>query len=349
MRTKLPNRQTLARRAPVLATVLCLLGLTVAPPAYGALTRDILFPVNGEARLTDSFLDYRDGTSRKHDGVDIFADKLTPLIAVTDGYISWLTETERSYGWMLEIKDSDGWEYWYLHLNNDNPGTDDGQGGYDLAFAPGISQGARVTAGQTVAYVGDSGNAENTAPHLHFEIHDPQGRLIDPYPSLVSASRPGAFSPAAAQSASPDISTDQQLAADPSRSYYCLPGTLISPVSSKAVYYCGANGKRYVFPNQDIYASWYADFSTVQTISDAELAAIPIGGNVTYRPGTRLVKITTDPKVYAVDRYGTLRWVSNPEVAAALYGSAWATQVRDLPDAFFFNYTVGEAVTAAGG
>ncbi|MEK7115787.1 MAG: hypothetical protein AAB879_00140, partial [Patescibacteria group bacterium] len=73
--------------------------------------------------------------------------------------------------------------------------------------------------------------------------------------------------------------------------------------STDAVYYYGQNGKRFVFPNSKTYFSWYTDFSTVKTISSDELATIPIGGNVTYRPGVKLVKITTDPKVYAVSAY----------------------------------------------
>lgn len=347
-KTRHGKRQTAGRLSLTLALTLALAGgLTLAPTAALAITREIEFPISGEARLTDSFLDYRDGTSRKHDGVDIFADKMTPLVAAVDGRISWLTETERDWGWGLVLEDSEGWHYWYLHINDDTPGTDDGQGGYSNAFAPGVRRGLPVTKGQHLAYVGDSGNAENTAPHLHFEIHDPQDRLIDPYPSLVAAERSGGFDPSLALAASPTINDDLALAHDPSRQYFCLPETLISPADSTAVYYCGEDGKRYVFPNQDIYLSWYDDFNGVQTISQAELAAIPIGGNVTYRPGSRLVKITTDPKVYAVDRHGNLRWVTTPDVAAGLYGPNWADLVRDLSDAFFVNYDIGLPITSA--
>ena len=67
----------------------------------------------------------------------------------------------------------------------------------------------------------------------------------------------------------------------------------------RAVYYLGADGKRYVFPNQPTYNTWYPDFSGVQIVSSTEMSSYPIGGNVTYRPGVKLVKINTDPKVYA--------------------------------------------------
>jgi len=132
----------------------------------------------------------------------------------------------------------------------------------------------------------------------------------------------------------------------PTASAAVASGTLIK-ASGAAVYYAGADGKRYVFPDQKSYMTWYADFSGVVTITDAELAAITIGGNVTYRPGVKLAKITTDPKVYAVAAHGVLRPIASEAVAAALYGSAWSTFVQDVPDAFFTNYTVGAAINAA--
>ncbi|MBN1584816.1 hypothetical protein JW899_00400 [Candidatus Uhrbacteria bacterium] len=123
-------------------------------------------------------------------------------------------------------------------------------------------------------------------------------------------------------------------------------GTLVK-ASLPAVYYVGADQKRYVFPNEKTYKTWYADFSGVQIITDAELAALPIGGNVTYKPGVRMVKITTDPKVYAVDANGTLRWVTSEAAATAIYGSSWNQMIDDVSDAFFTNYRIGSDVHAA--
>lgn len=116
--------------------------------------------------------------------------------------------------------------------------------------------------------------------------------------------------------------------------------------SGPAVYYVD-DGKRYVFPNERVYLSWYPDFSGVATVTDAELAAYPIGGNVTYRPGSRLVKITSDPKVYAVSAGGSLRWIATEDAARTLFGADWNRQVDDLPDAFFFNYRIAETVASA--
>lgn len=116
--------------------------------------------------------------------------------------------------------------------------------------------------------------------------------------------------------------------------------------SSPAVYWYATNGKRYVFPNLKTYYTWFTsnDFGRVQVISDYELSQIPLGGNVTYRGGAKLVKVTTDPRVYAVSRYGVLRWVTSEYLAAQLYGSNWRWQVEDVPDAFFVNYTVGSPI-----
>ena len=125
-----------------------------------------------------------------------------------------------------------------------------------------------------------------------------------------------------------------------------VPGDLIK-ASGPAVYYFHENGTRYVFPNEKTYFTWYQGFSTVKTITDLELAAIQLGGNVTYRPGVRLVKISTDPKVYAVSGK-TLRWVQSETLAKTLYGDAWATtQVDDIPDAYFSDYGIGEAINEA--
>lgn len=124
------------------------------------------------------------------------------------------------------------------------------------------------------------------------------------------------------------------------------PGDLIRGTSFSAVYYMGTDGFRYVFPNDKTYFTWYSDFSTVKMLSDADLATIQLGGNVTYRPGARMVKINSDPKTYMVTQGGTLRWISSETLAASLYGAAWASMIDDVPDGFFGNYVIGDAVDA---
>jgi len=121
--------------------------------------------------------------------------------------------------------------------------------------------------------------------------------------------------------------------------------------SGKAVYWFTSDGKRMPFPNEKVYKSWFADFSSVKKITDDELRAIPLasgaGANVTYRSGTRLVKITTDPKTYAVEPGGSLRWIKTEADAKKLYGDNWGQWIDDVPDVFFTNYTVGAALDTA--
>jgi hypothetical protein len=121
-------------------------------------------------------------------------------------------------------------------------------------------------------------------------------------------------------------------------------GDLIK-ASGATVYYL-YNGKRLIFPTDKTYFSWYKDFSTVKTISDAQLTTYPLLANVTYKPGTRLVKITTDPKTYAIGAGGTLRWVQNEAVARIMFGDNWAKQIDDLPDPFFINYKIGAPIAS---
>src|SRR5207244_7618266 len=118
-------------------------------------------------------------------------------VAAADGFVTYITIPEASYGYMLTITGDDGWSYDYLHINNDTPGTDDGKAPMSDVFAPGIAKGVRVNAGQLVAYMGDSGDAETTAPHLHFELHDPTGVAVNAYASLQAAPHPTAAAPPA--------------------------------------------------------------------------------------------------------------------------------------------------------
>jgi len=120
------------------------------------------------------------------------------------------------------------------------------------------------------------------------------------------------------------------------------------PGSGSAVYFLATNSQRYVFPDEKTFLSWFTGFGDVKTVTLADLMAFPLGGNVTYRPGIRMVKITTDPKVYAVERGGVLRWVTTESLARQLYGSDWNTKIVDVPDPLFVNYTLGSPITSAG-
>lgn len=152
-------------------------------------TRSITFPILGGGRYSNDFGAPRVGHT--HEGNDIFAPKHQPLVSVVNGRIRRVAWPQPSYGYMVSITDDEGWQYWYLHINNDTPGTDDGKGGGRYAYYPGAEDGAQVVKGQIIGYLGDSGNAESTASHVHFEIHSPDGSVVNPFPSLNAAPRIG--------------------------------------------------------------------------------------------------------------------------------------------------------------
>jgi len=132
------------------------------------------------------------------------------------------------------------------------------------------------------------------------------------------------------------------------------PGSLIKLVCPsdappdhrcKAVYYYGSDGRRHPFPNAKVYFTWYPDFSQVLEVSEIFMSSLPLGKNVVYRPGTRMVKFTTLNRVYAVAARGILRWVTSEALAASMYGPNWNQQIDDISDVFYMNYAFGSDIT----
>jgi hypothetical protein len=120
-----------------------------------------------------------------------------------------------------------------------------------------------------------------------------------------------------------------------------LDGQLVKGESHPAVYLLKSDNKRYVFPNQSVFKSYYANFDTVKTISDSELAQYMLGGNITYRPGS-LIKVPSLSKVYrvkeTVNNINFIEWIETEEFAKKMYGPAWASLVHDVNDSFFTDY-----------
>jgi hypothetical protein len=123
-------------------------------------------------------------------------------------------------------------------------------------------------------------------------------------------------------------------------------GGLVKLSDSDAVYWTDG-AIRLAFPNASVFRSWYGDFSGVSNVSRETMASMRLAGTVTYRPGSRLVKITTDPKTYAVDEGGVLRWITTETAARKLYGEGWAKLVDDVPDSLFAGYAVGQPISSA--
>ena len=127
-----------------------------------------------------------------------------------------------------------------------------------------------------------------------------------------------------------------------------LPAGSLIRGSQPAVYYITEDGKRLAFPNTNTYFTWYSGFNDVKFVSDKELASYPLAGNVTYRPGARLLKLASTTTVYVISHGGVLRPIMNTGVAEQSYGLKWGNLVDSLPDAFFTNYKVGAPVYAVG-
>lgn len=135
-----------------------------------------VFPVGAPFNFASTFGAPRmTGTKyeHSHQGNDIFAAAGTPLYATSRGVIARKAVAVLG-GNKLWLVAADGTQYYYAHL---------------AAYAEGIEDGAVVEAGQVIGYVGDTGNARGTPPHLHFEIHPGGGAAIDPYPILDAVRR----------------------------------------------------------------------------------------------------------------------------------------------------------------
>jgi len=169
-----------------LAAITLIIGPLATSPALAA-DGDIsltCFPhaPSDELRFDDTWGDARSG-GRGHQGTDIMSPKELEVLAVADGTVAGLSDGPRS-GYYIRLIHGGGWESWYMHLANDTTGSDDGDGGEATAYAPGLTVGDRVRAGQVIGYVGDSGNAEWAGSHTHFELHIGD-RPVNPYPYLV--------------------------------------------------------------------------------------------------------------------------------------------------------------------
>ena len=147
-------------------------------PGTAQYVRPMMFPVLpdpvlGKASWSDTFGAARGG-GRRHEGQDLMGKKMLKLLACVDGTIVELRHA--SGGNSLYLQGDDGWYYCYLHINNDTPGTDDGKNDFATAFAAGLAQGDKVKKGDHIAYLGDSGNAEGSGAHCHFEIRMPNAK-----------------------------------------------------------------------------------------------------------------------------------------------------------------------------
>jgi murein DD-endopeptidase MepM/ murein hydrolase activator NlpD len=121
----------------------------------------------------NSFIDswgYPRSGGRTHEGTDMMAAMGAPVVAITDGRITFAGVGTTAGNWLI-LSGDDGNGYWYMH-NREN-----------------LVTGGRVKAGEQIATVGDTGNALGGPPHVHFEFHPDGGGPVNPYPLLAGICR----------------------------------------------------------------------------------------------------------------------------------------------------------------
>lgn len=136
-----------------------------------------VFPVAAPTTLANSF--NADRAGRLHQGDDLFATEGSPLVAVDDGELR--SGTDPLGGNIVNLYSDDNARYYYAHLSwfADDAGQ----------FTGAVPPARRVRAGDVVGFLGRTGNAATTLPHLHFEAHPNHGAAVDPYPALIAAPR----------------------------------------------------------------------------------------------------------------------------------------------------------------
>jgi hypothetical protein len=179
------------RRHRTTALLLLLAGLTAAVAVTPASGREsgtvprLIFPLVAKTELWDNYGDPR--PNGRHAGIDMENPWRAPVVAVEDGTIKYWESSLG--GCMIYFYGRSGTTYMYIHLNNDLAARNDNKGGCvnDVSFA--VPNGAKVTAGQQIAWNGDSGDADGN-PHLHFEVHPNDGADVDPFRYLKRAVKP---------------------------------------------------------------------------------------------------------------------------------------------------------------
>jgi peptidoglycan LD-endopeptidase LytH len=163
---------TLAAAAPV-AQVLPAARTAQVPQRAEVPRRKLLFPLRGydRAQLRDNFEEGRG--KRRHEALDIMAPRGTEVIAVDDGRVAKLFKSAAGGITVYQFDPAEKYAYYYAHLDG---------------YAPGLAEGMSLKRGDLIGFVGSTGNAPASAPHLHFAVFELgsdrkwwKGKAVNPY------------------------------------------------------------------------------------------------------------------------------------------------------------------------
>lgn len=153
-----------------------------APPSELLQERGIALPIADlePGDLVDTYDEARGGGERRHEAVDIMAPRGTPVLAVRSGTIAKLFTSDAGGLTIYQFDANEEHCFYYAHLDR---------------YAEGLREGLLVKQGTVIAYVGSSGNADPSAPHLHFAVYElgPEKQWytgntpVNPFPLLVDA------------------------------------------------------------------------------------------------------------------------------------------------------------------
>ena len=181
-----PAGARIAPASPITATAVPVAAVTTTKDKAAAAddmqllaTRKLQLPVQGydAKKLRDNFDETRGGV-RKHEALDIMAPRGTPVIAADDGTIAKLFRSVAGGITVYQFDSAGKFAYYYAHLDR---------------YREGLKEGDAVKRGDVLGYVGSTGNAPESAPHLHFTIFQlgPEkkwwrGKAVNPYPYLAA-------------------------------------------------------------------------------------------------------------------------------------------------------------------
>ena len=172
-----PSSSANASEQAVPSTPEAAASITAATTAASTPGGQLLVPVQGvlSSQLVDTFTQAR-GEGRLHDAIDIMATRGTPVLAVADGRVAKLFDSKPGGLTVYQFDSEEKLAYYYAHLDH---------------YAAGLAEGQQLKRGEVLGYVGSTGNASESAPHLHFAVFvlGPdkkwwQGTAVNPYPLL---------------------------------------------------------------------------------------------------------------------------------------------------------------------